>query len=68
MRRFIVEVILDALLLLVIVLFLGIISVGQPFPFGPNGNGCPTEMIPRNRTMTRRRSASRMTSTMNRRM
>jgi ubiquinone biosynthesis protein len=35
MRRYIVEVVLDALLLLVIVLFLGIISVGQPFPFGP---------------------------------
>ena len=34
MRRFIVEVVLDALLLLVIVLFLGIISVAQPFPFG----------------------------------
>ena len=36
MRRFIVEVLLDAVLLLFIVLFLGIISVGQPFPFGPN--------------------------------
>ena len=35
MRRFIVEVILDAVLLLFIVLLLGIISVGQPFPFGP---------------------------------
>ncbi len=35
MRRFIVEVVLDALLLLFIILFLGIISVGQPFPFGP---------------------------------
>ena len=34
MRRFIVEVILDALLLLVIALLLGIVSVGQPFPFG----------------------------------
>ena len=34
MRRFIVEVVLDAFLLLVIVLFLGIISVAQPFPFG----------------------------------
>src|SRR6478672_11204673 len=36
MRRFIVEVVLDAFILLVIALFLGIISVGQPFPFGPN--------------------------------
>ena len=35
MRRFIVEVVLDAILLLFIVLLLGIISVGQPFPFGP---------------------------------
>jgi uncharacterized membrane protein YvlD (DUF360 family) len=35
MRRFLVEVVVDALLLLVIVLFLGIISVAQPFPFGP---------------------------------
>lgn len=34
MRRFIVEVIVDALLLLVIVLILGAISVGQTFPFG----------------------------------
>jgi len=36
MRHFIVEVVLNAILLLFIVLFLGIISVGQPFPFGPN--------------------------------
>src|SRR3954464_5605619 len=36
MRRFIVEVLLDALILLVIALFLGIISIAQPFPFGPN--------------------------------
>ena len=35
MRRFIVEVVVDALLLFVIVLLLGIISVQQPFPFGP---------------------------------
>ena len=35
MRRFVVEVVLDALLLLFIILFLGIISVAQPFPFGP---------------------------------
>ena len=34
MRRFIVEVILDALVLSFIVLLLGVISVGQPFPFG----------------------------------
>jgi ubiquinone biosynthesis protein len=36
MRRFIVEVVLDAVILFAIALFLGIISVGQPFPFGPN--------------------------------
>jgi len=35
MRRFIVDVALDALLLVVIALFLGVISVAQPFPFGP---------------------------------
>ena len=34
MRRFLVEVALDAFLLFVIVLFLGIFSVAQPFPFG----------------------------------
>ena len=34
MRRFIVEVILDALVLLFIALLLGVFSVGQPFPFG----------------------------------
>jgi uncharacterized membrane protein YvlD (DUF360 family) len=34
MRRFFVEVVLDALILVVIVLFLGILSVNQPFPFG----------------------------------
>ncbi len=34
MRRFIVEVVLDALLLLVIILLLGWINVSQPFPFG----------------------------------
>ena len=34
MRRFIVEVVLDALVLLFIALLLGVISVGQPFPFG----------------------------------
>ena len=36
MRRFIVEVVLDALILLVIILVLGIICVAQPFPFGPD--------------------------------
>ena len=35
MRRFIVEVMLDVVLLLFIILLLGMISVGQPFPFGP---------------------------------
>jgi ubiquinone biosynthesis protein len=35
MRRFIVEVVIDTILLAVIVLFLGVISVAQPFPFGP---------------------------------
>jgi len=34
MRRFLVEVVIDVLILLVIVLLLGIISVAQPFPFG----------------------------------
>ncbi len=34
MRRFIIEVVIDALILLVIILFLGIFSVAQPFPFG----------------------------------
>ena len=36
MRRFIVEAVIDAVLLLVIILFLGIISISQPFPFGPD--------------------------------
>src|SRR5436190_6886057 len=36
MRRFLVEVVIDTVLLAAIVLFLGIISVPQPFPFGPN--------------------------------
>ncbi len=34
MRRFIVEAVVDAILLLVIILFLGLISISQPFPFG----------------------------------
>jgi ubiquinone biosynthesis protein len=34
MRRFIVEAVIDAVLLLVIILFLGLISIAQPFPFG----------------------------------
>jgi ubiquinone biosynthesis protein len=36
MRRFIVEVVLDAFLLAVIILLLGLIEVAQPFPFGPS--------------------------------
>jgi len=36
MRRFIVEVVLDALLLAAIALVLGIVAVAQPFPFGPD--------------------------------
>ena len=34
MRRFIVEAVVDAVLLLVIILVLGVIDVAQPFPFG----------------------------------
>ena len=34
MRRFIVEVVIDTVLLAVILLVLGVISVSQPFPFG----------------------------------
>ena len=34
MRRFIVEAVIDAILLLVIILFLGLITISQPFPFG----------------------------------
>ena len=34
MRRFIVEVVIDALLLFFIALLLGVFSVSQPFPFG----------------------------------
>ncbi len=34
MRRFFVEVVLDAIVLAFIVLLLGVVSVGQPFPFG----------------------------------
>ena len=36
MRRFLVEVVIDTVLLAVIVLFFGVISINQPFPFGPN--------------------------------
>ena len=36
MRRFVVEAVVDALILLVIVLVLAFIQVAQPFPFGPN--------------------------------
>ena len=35
MRRFIVEVVIDAIILGVIILFLRLIEVAQPFPFGP---------------------------------
>ena len=34
MRRFIVETVIDAVIILVIVLFLGLFEVAQPFPFG----------------------------------
>ena len=34
MRRFIVEAVVDAVLLLIIILVLGVINVAQPFPFG----------------------------------
>ena len=34
MRRFIVEVVIDALILFVIILLLSLISIAQPFPFG----------------------------------
>ena len=36
MRRFIVEALADALVLLVIILLLSIPTVSQPFPFGPD--------------------------------
>ena len=36
MRRFIVEVVIDAIILGIIILFLSLISVAQPFPFGPD--------------------------------
>ena len=36
MRRFIVEVVIDAILLGIIILFLNLIEVAQPFPFGPD--------------------------------
>ena len=36
MRRFIVEVVVDAILLGIIILFLSLIEVAQPFPFGPD--------------------------------
>ena len=34
MRRFIVETVVDAVVILVIILFLGLFKVAQPFPFG----------------------------------
>jgi ubiquinone biosynthesis protein len=36
MRRFVVEAVVDAAILLVIILVMGVFSVAQPFPFGPN--------------------------------
>ena len=36
MRRFVVEVLVDVLILLVIILLLDFIKVSQPFPFGPD--------------------------------
>jgi ubiquinone biosynthesis protein len=36
MRRFIVEVVIDAIILAAIILFLSIFQVAQPFPFGPS--------------------------------
>ena len=36
MRRFIVEVVIDAIILGIIIVFLSLISVAQPFPFGPD--------------------------------
>jgi ubiquinone biosynthesis protein len=36
MRRFVVETLADAVVLLFISLFLGLFSVAQPFPFGPD--------------------------------
>ena len=47
MRRFIVEVLVDAVLLLAIVLVLGLIQVAQPFPFGPDR--APIVVAPRRR-------------------
>ena len=46
MRRFIVEVVLDAFILLVIALLLGIFSVSQPFPFGPNRHRSSPSVAP----------------------
>ena len=36
MRRFVVEVLVDVLILLVVILLLDFIKVSQPFPFGPD--------------------------------
>jgi ubiquinone biosynthesis protein len=38
MRRFIIEVVIDAILLAAIILLLGAISIPQPFPFGTAGS------------------------------
>ena len=35
MRRFVVEVLIDAVIVLAVGLVLSLIHVGQPFPFGP---------------------------------
>ncbi len=35
MRRFAVETVVDGLIILVIFLVMGLFSVAQPFPFGP---------------------------------
>ena len=47
MRRFIVEVVIDALLLFFIALVLGVFSVSQPFPFGTESG--PDHRAPRRR-------------------
>ena len=36
MRRFIVETVVDGLILLVLILVMGLFTVAQPFPFGPD--------------------------------
>ena len=60
MRRFIVETIVDALILVVIILVLGIVTIPQPFPFGPeSGADRPAaRRRARCRSWSRRRSSS----------